>query len=127
VAYVNKEVIAKCRAGAAAIRKQYGIKMTFSVNHGSTLVCNIASGNVDFFGQMTEKSASYADGKYCQVNHYHLDSSFKGEALECLEAIKTLMHVDHWDESDIMTDYFCTSFYVNIHVGKWNKPYVCVA
>ena len=33
---------------------------------------------------------------YTQLNHYH---------------------------SDAMTDYFDTAYYVNIHVGKWDKPY----
>jgi hypothetical protein len=126
MAYVTKEVVAKCRAGAAAIRKQYGIKMTFSVNNGSTLMCTIQSGRIDFFGSLSEKAASYSDGKYCQVNTYHIDSSFTGEAAECLKAINDLMHVDHWDKSDIMTDYFNCAYYVNIHVGRWDKGYELV-
>lgn len=126
MAYVDKSVIAKCRAGAAAIRKQYGIKMTFSVNHHSTLVCTIQGGKVDFFGGLTERAASYNNGKYIQVNHYHIDSSFVGEAKECLEAINKLMHVDHWDKSDIQSDYFHCAYYVNINVGQWDKPYQLV-
>lgn len=123
MAYVTREVIAKCRAGAAVIRKKYGIKLTFSVQNGSTLLCTISSGKVDFFGSMTEKAASYSDGKYCQVNHYHIESSFTGVAAECLNEINDLMHVDHWDKSDIQTDYFHCAYYVNIHVGRWDKGY----
>jgi hypothetical protein len=31
--------------------------------------------------------------------------------------------VKNHDNSDIMTDYFDVGWYVNIYVGKWNKPY----
>ena len=122
MAYVSKEVIAKCRAGAAELRKKYGIKMTFSVNHGSTLLCTIQSGRIDFKGSCKYQHAD----DYIQVNHYHIDSGFTGEAAECLNAITDLMHVDHWDKSDIQSDYFHCAYYVNIHVGRWNKKYELV-
>jgi hypothetical protein len=34
---------------------------------------------------------------------------------------------DLWfDESDSQSDYFHTAFYMSIHIGKWDKPYVAV-
>ena len=29
-----------------------------------------------------------------------------------------------YDKSDAMVDYFDTAYYVDINIGKWNKPYV---
>ena len=29
-----------------------------------------------------------------------------------------------YDTSDAMVDYFDTAYYVDINIGKWNKPYV---
>ncbi len=37
------------------------------------------------------------------------------------------MHgTDLYDNSDIMTDYFDVAWYVDINIGKWNKPYKLV-
>jgi hypothetical protein len=57
------------------------------------------------------------------VNQYYLDSSFDGIALEYLEKAKSIMLVDHWDRSDIQSDYFNCAYYLNISIGRWNKPY----
>ncbi len=122
MAYVTKETIAKCRAAAADIRKKYGIKMTFSVSNGSTLLCTIQSGRIDFIGSYRGNCTD----NYIQVNHYYIDSWFSGEAAECLNEINKIMHADHWDKSDPMTDYFNCAYYVNIHLGRWNKGYELV-
>jgi len=29
----------------------------------------------------------------------------------------------NYDNSDSMTDYFDVNFYLDLHIGKWNKPY----
>ena len=29
-----------------------------------------------------------------------------------------------YDKSDAMVDYFDTAYYIDINIGKWNKPYV---
>jgi hypothetical protein len=62
-----------------------------------------------------------------QTNPFHLDKSFSKEALVYLEKAKAILKDEHWDESDIMTDYFNCSFYIDIEIGKWNKPYNLVA
>jgi hypothetical protein len=28
-----------------------------------------------------------------------------------------------FDDSDIMTDYFHTAFYIDLQIGTWEKPY----
>jgi hypothetical protein len=30
---------------------------------------------------------------------------------------------DFYDNTDIMTDYFDVSHYIDISIGKWDKPY----
>lgn len=121
MAYVTKEVIERCRAGAAVIRKKYGIKLTFSGQGDSSLTCTIQSGKVDFAACM---KGDFRD--YVRVNQYYIDEHWNGVAAECLKEINKLMHVDHWDESDIQSDYFHCAYYVNINIGRWNKPYQLV-
>jgi len=41
------------------------------------------------------------------------------------EIKEALLAADYYDHSDAQTDYFNTAYYYHIHVGKWDKPYVC--
>ena len=45
--------------------------------------------------------------------------------IDFLNELVVAMKGTKWfDKSDIMTDYFHTAYYIDINVGKWNKPYV---
>jgi hypothetical protein len=43
------------------------------------------------------------------------------------EKISDALNLDNFDKSDSMTDYFHVGHYVDINVGKWNKPFKVVA
>lgn len=137
MAYVSEQVINKARAALKALNKEYGVKATLSGKNSSSLTLKISEGSIDFIGNYCDtiiKRKHYmndADSvvKYVQssgsiqINQYYLDTQFSGKALEYLEKAKAIMHVDHWDESDIMTDYFHCAYYVSMNVGRWDKPY----
>lgn len=63
-----------------------------------------------------------------QVNYYWIDESKKlteyGKKL--LKNVVSFAQSYNYDDSDTMTDYFDTGFYLNIGVGKWNKPFKVV-
>ena len=41
------------------------------------------------------------------------------------EVLSTIKLTGEWyDESDAQVDYFNTAFYIDINIGRWNKPYV---
>lgn len=138
MAYVTQEIITNARAAMKLLNKQYGVKATLAGVNTSSLRLKITAGDVDFISNyckelnknsrltnVEEYIASANKSGYLQVNHYYLSSSFSGVALEYLEAAKKILMVDHWDESDSMTDYFHCAFYLNINIGAWDKPYVC--
>ena len=133
MAYVTKEIIAKARAAIKLLNKQYNVKATLSGVNTSSLNMKITAGAVDFIGNYCEKlpkdqqTDALKRVAYLQVNHYYLDTGFSGVALEYLEAAKKILMADHWDESDIMTDYFHCAFYLNINIGAWDKPYELVS
>jgi hypothetical protein len=59
------------------------------------------------------------------VNPYHYRSHFDGKALKFLSEILPLMYgSDYFDHSDAQTDYFHCSHYVDVNIGKWDKPYI---
>jgi hypothetical protein len=140
MAYVSEEVINKARAALKALNKEYGVKATLSGKNSSSLTLKISEGSIDFINNycdtILERKHYMNDAdsvvKYVQssgsiqINQYYLDTQFSGKALEYLEKAKAIMHVDHWDESDIMTDYFHCAYYVSMNVGRWNKPYKLV-
>lgn len=67
--------------------------------------------------------------KYEQINHYCIDdyTNFGDKEKAVLKKISDIAHIGHWDESDIMTDYFDCAFYINIQIGKWDKQPVQAA
>lgn len=137
MAYVSEQVINKARVALKALNKEYGVKATLSGKNSSSLTLKISEGSIDFIGNycdtIIERKHYMNDADFVvkyvqisgsiQINQYYLDTQFSGKALEYLEKAKAIMHVDHWDESDIMTDYFHCAYYVSMNVGRWDKPY----
>ena len=108
------------------------------MNNHSTIVLTLKSGRIDFIENfiktdengITGRKMSQDQKDYIRknqsldVNPYWFQEHFTGSAKEFLtEAMKALKSADWYDESDAMTDYFNTAYYVDINVGKWNKPY----
>ena len=139
MAYVTEQIITKARTTLKALNKEYGVKATLSGKNSSTLYLTIAEGPIDFidnYCKTVKANCAMRDvdqtitwvqrEQNISVNQYYLDSSFSGIALEYLEKAKAIMYAEHWDKSDIMTDYFHCAYYVNINIGRWNKPYKLV-
>ena len=62
------------------------------------------------------------------MNTYHIDSWYTGAAKNFLNELLAAMKGTKWyDNSDAMTDYFDTAYYMDINLGKWNKPYEYIA
>jgi hypothetical protein len=99
-----------------ALLKEYGMKGSLSVNHHSTVVLTLKSGPIDF-GQDEHRG-------FIDVNVYWLDEHYSGRALEFLKAAHKILMEGNWNNSDIQSDYFDIGWYVDIRVGRWNKPYI---
>jgi len=139
MAWVQKNTVTKVREALKVLNKEYGMKTSVSGTNSSSLKIRILSGKIDFVQNrldMLEGDMRYSEEEKAnhrlyltkfnsgmQVNHYWLDTSFSGLALEYLEKVKAIMSVDHWDKSDIQSDYFNCAYYMNIDIGKWDKPY----
>lgn len=120
MAYMNQEKKAALAPGIKKVLKKYGMKGTLSVRNHSTLVLTVKSGKIDF---------QFKDGQRgVDVNVYHIANHYQDrpKAKAFLEEVYAAMQVGNYDNSDPMTDYFCVGWYSNIHIGKWNKPYVVV-
>lgn len=131
MAYMSQERKAALAPAIKAVLKKYDLKGSISVDNHSTLVVTIKSGPIDFIGNMLAVAAT-RPGRYnndtptyMQVNPYWIADHHTGSARDCLLALKAAMQGPDWfDRSDIRTDYFDISWYININIGKWNKPYI---
>lgn len=112
MAYINQDTKKKIQPKITQICKKYGVKASLSISHNTKLVCTIAQGKLDFGGNII------------QVNPYWLKENYNGKTLEFLEELKNALNEGNHNNSNIQADYFDVGWYVDINVGKWNKPYI---
>lgn len=135
MAYMNQQRKTELAPAIKAICKKYNVKATLSVYHYSTLCLTIQKSPIDFianYNDITKERALRTNGmeRYhaaennINVNGYWFHEHFTGEALEFLKEVHAAMNVGNHDRSDLQTDYFDVGWYVDVSIGRWNKPYV---
>lgn len=62
---------------------------------------------------------------YADINHYRIDSEtdLTERAREVMTNVCAFVQSYNFDDSDPMTDYFHTNFYLNLSIGTYKKPY----
>jgi hypothetical protein len=137
MAYVSQDLKKQLAPAIKAILKKYNVKGTLAVNNHSTLVLNIKSGSIDFIEnfiktdgegisarRMSQDQIDYIrKNQSLDVNPYWYKEHFSGKALKFLSEVIPLMNKGNHDNSDVQTDYFDVGWYVDVNIGKWNKPY----
>ncbi len=135
MAYMNQEKKQKIAEKVKPLLKKYGVKGSLSVHNRSTIVLTLKEGKLDFIGDLSPERNSVL-GHYqidreklrenynLDVNVYWYHEHYTGKSKDFLsELIPAMKSADWYDDSDISTDYFNTAYYVDVNVGKWNKPY----
>jgi hypothetical protein len=136
MAYVSQDMKAKLAPAIKALLKQYNLKGSLSVHNHSTLVLTVKQGSIDFIGNFNAENSKkprhvntpfQPAEKSINVNTYWAHEHFTGKAKEFIvKAIDALKGPDFFDHSDIQTDYFHRSHYIDINIGRWDKPYALV-
>jgi hypothetical protein len=136
MAYINQARKAQIAAKVRPILKRYGIKGTLAVRNHMTLVLNIQEGVIDFISNSNETCARdpyqvtqgvQPSRDYVDVNPYHYDKHFDGAAKQFLQEVMGALNEGNHDRSDIQTDHFDVGWYVDVNIGRWNKPYKLAA
>lgn len=134
MAYINAEQVKAIRL---ALKKEFPeFKFSVTKRHHSEVDVRLMSGpsfdkqKVWHRGEEVVVDLNNMDS-WSTINHYHTHWYGKYEEFfnKIIEIIKTAPFKagvgDLWfDESDSMTDYFHTAYYMSIGIGKWDKPYV---
>lgn len=132
MAYMNQERKSKIAAALKPVLARHQMKGSLSVRNHMTIVLTLTSGPIDFVSNYNRVTAKNNPTRHRDVTEQHLDvnkywlaSNFDGAAHQFLtEALEALKSADWFDKSDVQSDYFCTAYYMDISVGKWNRPYV---
>lgn len=124
-----------------AVLKKYGVKGSIAVDNHSSLVVTLKEGVLDFIGDANKHNKERAERRgerfyevkdSYQVNTYYasewaVDKKIGKFFKELIDAMNGKgSNLSNHDNSDIMTDYFDVGWYVNVNVGKWDKPYKLV-
>lgn len=130
MAYMSQERKAKLAPAIKKVLTKYGLKGSLSVDHHSSLVLTIKAGTIDFYDETVVSPYDFngttktpREKWYSSINPYHFKDHWKGKALAFLNEVMPLMNVGNHDRSDAMTDYFDVGWYVDVNIGKWDKPY----
>jgi len=133
MAYVSQELKGKLSPAIKAVCEKYGIRASIAVRHHSTLCLNVKSGAIDFIGNsnrvcggdfyQVQRGFKPNTTGYDQVNPYHFQNHYDGDARAFLTEVLAVMNDGNWDKSDIQSDYFNVGWYVDVNIGAWNKPY----
>jgi len=126
MAYMSQEKKAKIAPAVKAILKKYKVKGSLSVRNHSSLVLTIKEGSVDFYNDYgtTPESRKDAEKFGIQVNPYWYQDHFVGQSKKFLAEIIPAMNSGNHNNSDVQSDYFDVGWYIDVNIGKWNKPYV---
>jgi hypothetical protein len=128
MAYMDQEKKKIIAPAVKEICARHGMKATLAVHNHSSLVLTLAEGPIDFGADRVPDRWS-AD-RLAQdmtrgetVNPYSYSDAFTGAALAFLAEVFPALNAGNHDRSDSMTDYFDVGWYVDIKIGRWDKPY----
>ena len=137
MAYFSQDDKKRLSPQIKAVLKKYGVRGSISVANHSSLVVTLKEGKLDFIGTANKRNSKYAERNnqynhqikdYYQVNPYYCADWARdvneNEIANFFEELVAAMKGAGWyDNSDAQIDYFDTAYYIDINVGKYNKPY----
>ena len=131
---MSQEKKVKIAPKIKAILAKYKVKGSLAVRNHMTLCLNLKSGSIDFIANSNKVCSNnhyqVASGfkpstsGYDQVNPYHFKDHYDGKALAFMQEVFHAMNDGNHDRSDIQSDYFDVGWYVDVNIGKWDKPYL---
>lgn len=124
MAYMNQERKAGLVEGLKKVIPS-GWKYSVAVRHHSTIILTISEAPVDLIRVM--RPSEYFNPNSATetlVNCHRLDGEFQDDGLICtFRAIFDALNNGNHDRSDVQTDYFDVGWYVEVRIGRWDRPF----
>lgn len=116
------------KAGIAAELKRVipkGWKYSVAVRDRSTICLTIAAAPVDLLAGLPV--AFEARHRHMNPYHWRPQNTWQPEIRDVFASIFAAMNRGNHDRSDPMTDYFDVGWYVDVNIGRWDRPFTCTA
>ena len=136
MAYISTQEVAAIRKELKKELPEY--KFSVTKNHHSSVTVAFMKGpafkEYTYFDRYEGVQKEGVLEGHEQLNH-HWAEQFYGDNAPLIKKVEKIIKTapvkaggrEWYDKSDAMTDYFDTAFYMNIHVGKWDKHYEVAA
>ena len=136
MAYITTQEVAAIRKELKAQLPQY--KFSVTRHHHSSVTVAFMKGpafsEYTYFDRYAGEQKDAVLEGHEQLNHYHAERFYGEENAAIINKVEEIIKTapvkaggrEWYDDSDSQTDYFDTAYYMNIHVGKWDKPYEVV-
>lgn len=135
MAYINADQVKSIRMALKQAFPEY--KFSVTKEHHSSVNVTVTKGPAFEIQKVWNRGQEQTvdlntDGQSINHHHTHWYGDYQNFFDRIVTIIKTAPFVAGtsdrawFDESDSMTDYFHTAYYMNVSVGKWDKPYQAV-
>ena len=117
MAYISQEEKKELAPAIKAVLKKYNMKGSIGIDNHSSLRVRVTEGPLKF-------------DDYEQVNTYHIEKFYGKDTKETAfltELVAAMKGTKWYNNSDYMTDYFDVAYWIDVHVGRWDKPYIQTA
>jgi len=130
MAYISQQDKKTLAPAIKKVLKKYGLKGSISIKNLMSLRVTVTAGRLDLIGAAAS-IGNFDRCGYIQANPYGNNQKYKDINLDIFNfytELKKAMKGALWfDKSDSMTDYFHTAYYLEIHIGRSDKPYKLLA
>jgi len=113
MAYISQEQKKELAPAIKAVLKKYNMKGSIGIDNHSSLRVRVTEGPLKF-------------DDYEQVNTYHIEKFYGKDTKETAfltELVAAMKGTKWYNNSDHMTDYFDVAYWIDVHVGRWDKAY----
>lgn len=99
-----------------------GWKYSLAVRNHSTIVMTITEAPFDLIAALKPQNQKRSDA---HLNHHYIREQFQDECVaDVFEKIVAALNTGNHDRSDSMTDYFDVGWYIDLRIGRWDKPFI---
>ena len=137
MAYISKVQVEEKRKLINELCKRHKVSATVSGANTGAITVTIRKGAIGFLGnhvetvngnftnnqQHIENAEGSAKKGYFYVNPYYTNMQFSGTVLEFISELLSILKDGHYDNSDVISDYFECAWYYYIMIGTYDKPY----
>ena len=137
MAYISTEEVAAIRKELKAELPQYKFSVK-KCHHSSVTVAFMKGPAWEEFQSRDRYTGEMKDDAmddHEQLNHVWAEDFYGEKNAAIIKKVEKIIKTapatvqggrEWFDESDSMSDYFHTAFYMSIHIGAWDKPYQTV-